>query len=112
MRDMAKFNRDQEQGLMVKSMRAGAKGLTTTEIDRAILRAMRRGRIDKTTARSCMDSWADQLTNRPQSVKWSQYASAQLNEVAMFRKNKKFGYARYTLNSVKKALEASRKSLH
>ena len=109
---MTKFNRDQKQGLFVKSMNAGSKGLTTTVINSAILRAMRRGKITKTTARNCMQSWADEITKRPQSVKWSQYASAQLNEVAMFRKNKKFGYARYTLNSVKKALEAARKSMH
>jgi hypothetical protein len=107
MRDMAKFKQDKKQGLFVQSMRAGAKGLTTTVIDGAINRAVRRGRISKENARNCMLTWDKQLANRPQSLKWHLYAAAQLAEAAQFRRKGMVSHARYTIQSAKFAIKAA-----
>lgn len=113
MRNMEKFKKDKKEGLFVKSMRAGAKGLTTTVINGAINRAVRRGRISKETARNCMLTWDKSLASRPQTLKWHLYASAQLIEAAQFRRKGMFSHARYTLQSAKVAIKAaSHRILH
>jgi hypothetical protein len=104
---MQKFTKDKKEGLFVKSMRAGAKGQTTTIIDGAINRAVRRGRISKETARNCMNTWHQDLANRPQNLKWHLYAAAQLAEAAQFRRKGMIAHARYTLQSAKLAIKAS-----
>lgn len=107
MRNMAKFKQDKKQGLLVQSIRAGAKGLTTTVINGAINRAMRRGRISKETARNCQSTWDKQLANRSQALKWHLYAAAQLEEAAQFRRKGMVSHARYTIQSAKFAIKAA-----
>lgn len=107
MRNMQKFTQDKKQGLFVQSVRAGAKGLTTTVIDGAISRAMRRGRISQETAKKCMLTWDKQLANRPQTLKWHLYAAAQLQEAAQFRRKGMISHARYTIQSAKFAIKAA-----
>lgn len=98
-------------GLLTKHLRAGARGLTTTVINGAILRALRRGRISHGTARTCMHDWPAQMAQRPQWLKWSHYAAAELLEVSRLRRSGRLADARIVLGSVQRARSSKQAAL-
>lgn len=108
MRDLKKFKQDEKNGLFMKRVKAGTKGLTTTMVSSAISRAVRRGRISKDTAKRCSSNWSHELCNRPKSLIWSLVATTQLLEVAKLRKQGKVELAKIVLKEVKNATMLSK----
>jgi hypothetical protein len=104
MRDMRKFKQDEQNGLFIKSMRAGEKGLTTTIVASTISRALRRHRITKDVARRASVHWAHEQCNRPKSQIWSLVANDQLLEVARLRKQGKVSLAKVVLKNARDAI--------
>lgn len=101
--------RDRLHGLQAQRTATRRKGFTSSDMQYAIIRAMRRGRIDKTTARRCMEVWPQQLAERPTWLKWQHYATAQLLEVARCRRSGHLSEARRTLSMVRDALKKHQK---
>lgn len=108
MSNIKKFQADKKQGLFIKSMRSGAKGLTRNIVESAILRAMRRGRITKTVAKNCMSNWPKQMSNQNKEHKWGIIALNQLKEVANHRRRGQFDLAHIVLKDVKTSINQSK----
>jgi hypothetical protein len=100
-----KRERDQAEGLARQKAATGQKYLSSAQLVSAILRAVRRGRIDQRTARHCVVEWPQWLADRPAWLKWQHYVTTQLLEVARCRRHGHLGEARRTLSMVHDALK-------